>query len=90
MAVVVSVLYRKVEVQVEARRQEPAGEHKDTIVHHCHHHCGHATATTITATITIPCILQPGPSVLPSVGLRHHKEEERLLRVPSSWWTSPS
>lgn len=67
MAMVVSVLYREVEVQVVVRRQEPAGEHKDSIVHHCHHR-RHATATTITVTATIPCILQPGPRVLSSLG----------------------
>lgn len=68
---VVSVLYRKVEVQVVLRSQKPAGEHKDTIVDYCHRRrlCHHATATTITATTTIPCIFQPGPSVPSSVGL---------------------
>lgn len=65
---VVSVLYRKVEVQVVVRRQEPAGEDKDSKVHHCHHRRRHTMATTITATATatIPCILQPGPRVLSS------------------------
>lgn len=70
---VVSVLYRKVEVQVVVRRQEPAGEHKDSKVHHCHYRRRHTMVTTITATATatatIPCILQPGPRVLSSVGL---------------------